>query len=117
MGAAMLPGAGFRTFEQADRVLVALSGGVDSSVCVQILRDQGFDVSALVIRFSPAHDAVVETACAAAQQLGVPLTVADCADLFEREVGGAVLPQLLRGRNAQPLHHMQPAGEIPRAVR
>ena len=63
------PARGSARFEQADRVLVALSGGVDSSVCVQILRDQGFDVSALVIRFSPAHDAVVEAARAAAQQL------------------------------------------------
>ena len=102
MGAAMLPGAGFRTFEQADRVLVALSGGVASSGCVQILRDEGVDVSALVSRFSPAHDAVVEAARAAAQQLGVPLTVADCADLFEREVVAPFCRSYCAGETPSP---------------
>lgn len=52
-------GSSFGTFEEQDKVLVALSGGVDSSVCIQILRDQGFDVQAVVIRFSPAHDAAL----------------------------------------------------------
>ncbi len=79
-------GTGFSTFEQQDKVLVALSGGVDSSVCVRILQDQGFDVSALVIRFSPAHDKAVEAAQAVARQLGVPLTVEDRTERFEREV-------------------------------
>lgn len=66
-------GPSFSTFEKRDKVLVALSGGVDSSVCVKILRDQGFDVTGLVIRFSPAHDAAVDAAKIAAEQLEIPL--------------------------------------------
>ncbi len=79
-------GTGFSSFAQQANVLVALSGGGDSSVCVRILQDQGFDVSALVIRFSPAHDKAVEAAQAVARQLGVPLTVEDRTERFEREV-------------------------------
>ena len=50
---------GFNTFEQQDKVLVGMSGGVDSSVTVRILQEQGFAVQGAVIRFSPAHDAAV----------------------------------------------------------
>ena len=79
-------GSSFGTFEEQDKILVALSGGVDSSVCIRILRDQGFDVQAVVIRFSLAHDAAVEAARAVARQMKVPLTVEDCTEAFEREV-------------------------------
>ena len=33
----LLPGAGFDTYEEQDKVLVGMSGGVDSSVTVRIL--------------------------------------------------------------------------------
>ena len=86
MGGQLAGGAGFSTFERQDRVLVALSGGVDSAVCVRILQQQGFDVHGLVIRFSPAHAHAVEAARTAAGQLGIPLEVASCEDLFEQAV-------------------------------
>lgn len=79
-------GDSFRTYEKQDKVLVALSGGVDSSVCVKILQDQGFDVTALVIRFSPSHDGAVLAAKKAADSLGVPLHIADATEVFEKHV-------------------------------
>lgn len=79
-------GSEFSTFEKQDKVLVGLSGGVDSSVCIRILRDQGFDVQAAVIRFSPAHDAAVAAAVKVAEQLEVPLTIEDCTEQFERDI-------------------------------
>ena len=68
------------------KALVALSGGVDSGVCVRLLQQQGYDVQALVISFSPAHAAAVSAAQKAAEELGVPLAVAHCEALFEKEV-------------------------------
>lgn len=41
MSDAIAAGSQFGTFEKQDKILVALSGGVDSSVTLQILRDQG----------------------------------------------------------------------------
>ncbi|MEG1011209.1 MAG: tRNA 2-thiouridine(34) synthase MnmA [Ruthenibacterium sp.] len=79
-------GTSFGTFEQQDKVVVGLSGGVDSSVCIRILREQGFDVRAAVIRFSPAHDKAVAAAVKVAQQLTVPLTIEDCTQQFEHDV-------------------------------
>ena len=46
---------GFNTYEQQDKVLVGMSGGVDSSVTVRILQEQGFAVQGAEIRFSPSH--------------------------------------------------------------
>ena len=88
---------------QTDRkVLVALSGGVDSAVCVQLLREQGFTVSALVLRFSDAHDKAVAAAQLAADQLGVPLTVRDCSDAFRREVIAPFCAEYCAGRTPNP---------------
>lgn len=95
-------GPGFGTFEQQDKVLVALSGGVDSSVCIRILQEQGFDVRALVIRFSPAHDAAVEAAQAVAGQLGVPLEVEDCTRLFDEAVVAPFCENYCRGVTPSP---------------
>lgn len=84
------------------RVLVALSGGVDSSVCVQLLRRQGYEVEALVLRFSDAHDKAVAEAQTAARQLGVPLTVEDCGALFERSVIEPFCREYCAGRTPNP---------------
>ena len=89
--------------EQADRrVLVALSGGVDSAVCVQLLREAGYEVAALVLRFSDAHENAVAAAQAAADQLGVPLTVRDCADDFRRKVIAPFCADYCAGRTPNP---------------
>ena len=77
---------GFNTFEEQDKVLVGMSGGVDSSVTVRILQEQGFAVQGAVIRFSPAHDAAVESAKATGAKLGVPVHVIDAQEEFEQEV-------------------------------
>lgn len=102
MGDEICSGAGFGTFEAQDKVLVALSGGVDSSVCVRILQEQGFEVHALVIRFSPAHDAAVEAARAVAGQLNVPLEVADCTALFDQAVITPFCEGYCRGTTPSP---------------
>ncbi len=79
-------GSGFSTYEEQDKILVGLSGGVDSSVCINILKEQGFDVRAAVVRFSPASDKAVAEATKIANQLNVPLTIEDCTEAFEQNV-------------------------------
>lgn len=66
-----------------DKVLVALSGGVDSSIAVQILKQQDFAPVGLVISFSTAHSGAVAAAEKAAQELEIPLVVRHCEDDFE----------------------------------
>lgn len=92
----------FGTFEKQDKVLVGLSGGVDSSVCIRILREQGFDVQAAVIRFSPAHDKAVAAAKAVAEQLNVPLHVEDCCKMFDEAVVAPFCESYCNGETPSP---------------
>ena len=102
MSETMLPGSGFDTYEEQDKVLVGMSGGVDSSVTVRILQQQGFGVTGAVIRFSPAHDGAVEAAQRAARQLGIECIVLDAQELFEQEVVAPFCADYCAGRTPNP---------------
>ena len=64
MNDAFLPGNGFDTYEEQDRVLMGLSGSVRSGVAVRILQQQGFAVAAAVVRLAdtPEEHAAVDAA-------------------------------------------------------
>lgn len=100
---------GFNTYEKQDRVLVGMSGGVDSSVTVRILQEQGFAVEGAVIRFSPAHDAAVAAARDAARSLGVEVHVIDAAEAFDREVVTPFCESYCAGRTPNPCILCNPA--------
>ena len=100
---------GFNTFEEQDKVLVGMSGGVDSSVTVRILQEQGFAVQGAVIRFSPAHDAAVASAKETGARLGVPVHVIDAQEDFEREVITPFCQSYCAGRTPNPCILCNPA--------
>lgn len=100
---------GFNTFEKQDKVLVGMSGGVDSSVAVRILQEQGFAVQGAVIRFSPAHDAAVAAARETADTLKIPLHVIDAADAFEKNVILPFCESYCAGRTPNPCILCNPA--------
>lgn len=97
-----MEGIGFNTYEKQDRLLMGMSGGVDSSVAVRILQEQGFAVQGAVIRFSDAHDGAVKAAQDAAAALGVPLHIIDAAAAFEREVVAPFCERYCEGATPNP---------------
>lgn len=80
------------------RVLMALSGGVDSSVAAAMLRDEGHEVIGITLRYWLCEEGEAERArsccgldgvadaSAAAGQLGLRHYVVDCRERFEQQV-------------------------------
>ena len=80
-----------------ERVLLGMSGGVDSSVAGYLLREQGYDVVGVTMKVWPqdcisrAEDKccgpqAIADARGVAHSLGIPHYVVDEADQFERVV-------------------------------
>lgn len=84
------------------RVLVALSGGVDSSVCVHLLKKAGYEVGAVVLKMSPAHVQTVEDAKRAADELSIPLIVKEMEEPFQKEVVSYFVSEYQKGRTPNP---------------
>ncbi|MBC8559922.1 tRNA 2-thiouridine(34) synthase MnmA [Fumia xinanensis] len=84
------------------KVLVALSGGVDSSVCVHLLKQAGYEVGAVVLKMSPAHEGTVEDARRSAEEQGIPLVVKDMSEPFQKEVVSYFVSEYQRGRTPNP---------------
>jgi tRNA-specific 2-thiouridylase len=95
------------------RVLLGMSGGVDSSVAGYLLREQGYDVIGITMKVWPqdcisrAEDKccgpqAVADARAVAHALGIPHYVVDEADLFERTVINYFAAEYQAGRTPNP---------------
>jgi tRNA-specific 2-thiouridylase len=91
------------------RVLVAMSGGVDSSVAAALLREAGHDVTGVTLRlWGGATDSGccsvgdVEDARRVAAQLDVPHYVFNLADEFERSVVSPYASAHAEGRTPNP---------------
>src|ERR1700739_3824719 len=95
------------------RVLLGMSGGVDSSVAGYLLREQGYDVIGVTMKVWPqdcisrAEDKccgpqAVADARAVAHSLGIPHYVVDEADQFERTVIAYFAREYQAGRTPNP---------------
>ena len=87
----------------SDRVVVSMSGGVDSSVAAFLLKQDGHEVIGLHLRLlegaaEPA-DGGVERVC---EKLDIPFHVADCRERFERIVIADFCEEYGRGRTPNP---------------
>lgn len=97
----------------AQRVLIAMSGGVDSSVAAARLCDAGFDVVGVTLHLwdYPDDGGDHGRCCApedqhdarrAADHLGIPHYTFDRRELFQREVVGPFVDAYLEGKTPSP---------------
>jgi tRNA-specific 2-thiouridylase len=95
-----------------ERVLVAMSGGVDSSVAAALLVEQGYDVIGATMKLFCYGDEVPDRPCCSldsiddarrvCEKLGVPHYVLNMEDAFGRDVLQNFVDEYARGRTPIP---------------
>ena len=94
----------------AKKVLVGMSGGVDSAACVLLLKERGYDVSGVTLRLHHYKDRPgtcgsaddIDEAARVAAQMGIPHRVLDLCELFRREVMDRFVSEYCAGRTPNP---------------
>jgi tRNA-uridine 2-sulfurtransferase len=95
------------------RVMVAMSGGVDSSVSAALLQQAGHEVVGAMMRFWPdsKRSATFETCCSpdaayearrVADHVGIPFYLLDYRDDFEQHIVTPFLDEYRAGRTPNP---------------
>ncbi|NLY54838.1 MAG: tRNA 2-thiouridine(34) synthase MnmA [Firmicutes bacterium] len=95
------------------RVLVAMSGGVDSSVAAALLQEQGYDVYGATMRLWASETAderaggccslaSVEDARRVAHRLGIPFYVLNFRDAFRTQIVEQFIAEYKAGRTPNP---------------
>ncbi|MDR3567580.1 MAG: tRNA 2-thiouridine(34) synthase MnmA [Syntrophobacteraceae bacterium] len=92
-----------------ERIAIAMSGGVDSSVAAALLVEQGYEVIAITLQMQAGDESGacsgtdgVAQARAAAVHLGIPHHVLDCREVFEQRVLLPSWQEYRRGRTPNP---------------
>lgn len=93
------------------KVLVGLSGGVDSAVCAAVLQEQGLDVSGIFLRFfdDAGTDQAQADAARVADHLHFPLLQADCRALFHEKVILPFIHAYCQGKTPLPCGWCNPS--------
>ncbi len=94
------------------KIIVGLSGGVDSSVAAYLLKEQGYDVHAIyminwhdtqgVIEGSCPSDDDVLVAQLVARKLGIPFQTVDFSELYKKRVVDYMFSEYEKGRTPNP---------------
>ena len=91
----------------AKKVVVGLSGGVDSSVAAYLLKKQGYDVIGVTMHmWQPEGDtsepASIADARKVAESLKIPFYVCDFKEVFEKKVMNYFVEEYLQGHTPNP---------------
>lgn len=91
--------------EKTIKVLVGLSGGVDSSLCAKLLKDDGFDVLGCYLKMFESdsyHKQNMENVAKISKSLDIDYIVRDISNDFSKEVYTPFIEEYKRGRTPNP---------------
>ena len=93
------------------RVMIGMSGGVDSSVAAYLLKEQGYDVIGVFMKLWDGEAerekaccslSAVEDARMVAEKIGIPFYVLNMRDVFKEKVVDYFVDEYLNGKTPNP---------------
>ncbi|TXC82057.1 tRNA 2-thiouridine(34) synthase MnmA [Luteibaculum oceani] len=94
------------------RVVVGLSGGVDSSVCAYLLKEQGYEVIGIFMRNWNDDSVILDDECPwvedsndallVAEKLGIPFQVIDLSEIYKERIVDYMFAEYEAGRTPNP---------------
>ncbi len=84
-----------------ERVAIALSGGVDSSVAAYLLKEKGFDVIGITLKLHE-DEGYIEDAKRVAERLSIPLYIFDHTEEFKKTVIDYFFETYKKGKTPNP---------------
>jgi len=88
---------------QNKKVIIALSGGVDSAVAAVLLKEQGYEIEGVFMRLGIAGDDKAEkNARKVAKKLGIKFSVLDLGKEFKKRVIDYFISEYQKGRTPNP---------------
>jgi len=85
-----------------NKILLGLSGGVDSTAAALLLKEKGFEVTGYYFDVLGANEQGKKDAQAVADQLGIELICEDVSAEFSEKIIGNFCSEYLRGRTPNP---------------
>ena len=85
-----------------DKVLVGMSGGVDSSICAYILQKQGYEVIGLTLNVLGCKDSNCDDAKKICDRLGIKHIVLNLKEEFDEKIIKYFVNEYLQGRTPNP---------------
>ncbi|MDD4382290.1 MAG: tRNA 2-thiouridine(34) synthase MnmA [Candidatus Dojkabacteria bacterium] len=85
-----------------NKVLVGMSGGVDSSVCAYILQKQGYEVTGLTLNVLGCKDSNCDDAKKICDRLGIKHVVLNLKEEFDEKIIKYFVDEYIKGRTPNP---------------
>jgi len=89
----------------SEKILVAMSGGVDSTLVAHILKERGYDVVGCTIKFFDEQEQAVKDGEKAAKELGIDWFWADYTNYFKEDVISYFVRTYILGKTPNPCAH------------
>jgi tRNA-specific 2-thiouridylase len=88
-----------------EKVLIAMSGGVDSTLVAHMMKEAGHDVVGVTIKFFEGQEQAIIDGEKAAKELGIDWYYADYTEYFAEDVISYFIKTYKQGRTPNPCAH------------